>query len=66
MNKVYVIIWSNNSINWDDYEERIIEVCGTRQTAKNHIKKYQEKGYNTDYDFFRIDEYILNEYNKFF
>lgn len=31
MNKVYVIIWSNNSINWDDYEERIVEVCGTRQ-----------------------------------
>lgn len=43
MNKVYVIIWSNNSINWDDYEERIVEVCSTRQTAKNHIKKYQKK-----------------------
>ena len=65
MNKVYVIMWSNNSISWDDYEERIVEVCNTRQTAKNHIKKYQERC-DTNYDFFRIDEYTLNEYDKFF
>ena len=66
MNKVYVIIWSNSSISSDDYKERAIEVCTTRQMAKNHIKKYQEKGYNTSYDVFRIDECTLNKYNKFF
>ncbi|MCI7633988.1 MAG: hypothetical protein MSS80_08195 [Mollicutes bacterium] len=66
MNKVYVIMWCNNSENWNDYKERAIEVCTTKRMAKNHIKKYQEKEYNTSYDFFRIDECTLNKYNEFF
>lgn len=65
MKKVYAIMWSNNSDCWDDYEERIVEICSTRQTAKRHLKKYEEKNKNNN-DIFRIDEYILNEYNKFF
>lgn len=66
MDKVYVIMWSNNSPSWDDYEERIVEICSTRQTAENHIKKYKGEEYNTNNDGFIIVEYILNEYDKFF
>ncbi len=66
MNKVYVIMWCNNSESWDDYEDRIVEICGTRQTARNHIKKYNDNVKNTSDDRFWIDEYTLNEYNNFF
>lgn len=66
MNKVYVIMWCNNSESWDDYEDRIVEICKTRQTARNHLKKYNDDVKNTSNDKFWIDEYTLNEYNYFF
>ena len=35
--------------------KKIVDICNTRQTAKNHIKKYEEK--------LLVNE---KEYNKFY
>ena len=66
MDKVYVIMWCNNSEIWDDYNEEIVEICKTKQTAKNHMKKHYDNIKNTSNEKFWISEYTLNEYNKFF
>lgn len=65
MNKVYVIMWCNNASIWTDYKERIVDICNTRQTAKNHIKKYEEKLLQNEkeYNNFFISDFVLNDYN---